>query len=104
MKSKTRLKTVIQFYMIYLYYPKRNDEDWISVQQKEIKRLQAKNVELSRKRQKIMNEKDDIRLARVEIKSLKELNQKLTDSNEGTVLYYYSRNNVLKDNFLVNFI
>ena len=77
-----------QFYMIYLYYPKRNEEDWISVQQKEIKRLQAKNVELSRKRQKMMNEKDDIRLARVEIKSLKELNQKLTDSNEGMVLYY----------------
>ena len=71
--------------MLYLYYPKRSSEDWINVQQKEINRLQIKNAELSRKRQKVMNEKDDIRLARVEIKMLKELNQKLTETNEGLV-------------------
>ena len=74
--------------MLYLYYPKRSSEDWINIQQKEINRLQVKNAELSRKRQKVMNEKDDIRLARVEIKLLKELNQKLTETNEGLVPFY----------------
>lgn len=79
--STLNFKTIIQFCFIYHFYQKGHDVQLTKQDVTETGR--SKHAELSRKHIKLLNGRDDLRLARVEIKTIKQTNEQLTDRQQG---------------------